>query len=118
MVNAVKLTRVFLGGKQWAAGEECQKLTDRRLELYDQIDADMGSLEGYAPEGLYAAHRILDVVLDVLAQRLIDRDNWLAGSAIDRLVVGVSETICWAAEAEAARKRQAVCVVPVQGKVA
>ena len=91
---------------------------DRRLELYNQIDKDMGFLEGYDPESLYTAHRILEVVLDVLAQRLINSEGWLAKGPIDRLVVGVSETICWAAEAEAARKRQAVRVVPVQGKVA
>ena len=33
------------------SNEECQKLTDRRLELYGQIDRDMESLGGYMPEG-------------------------------------------------------------------
>ena len=75
------------------SGEEGQKLMDRRLELYDQIDADMGALEGYDPESLYTAHRILEVVLDVLA-RLIDREGWLSKGPIDRLVVRVSDIVC------------------------
>ena len=100
------------------SGEECRKLMDQRLEIYKQIDRDMGSLEGYSPESIYAAYRILDVVLDVLAQRLIDCEGWLAKGPIDRLVVGVSDTIGWAAEVEAKAKWQALRAVPVQGKVA
>jgi hypothetical protein len=100
------------------SGEECQKLMDRRLELYDQIDADMGALEGYDPESLYTAHRILEVVLDVLAQRLIDSEGWLSKGPIDRLVVRVSDIVCCAAGAEAARKRQTVLAVPIQGTAA
>ena len=99
-------------------GEGLRRLTDRRLELYEQIDKDMGSLESYCPESLYAAHRIFDIVLDVLAQQLIDREGWLAKGPIDRLVVIVSDVICWAAEVENKRKWQAMTVIPVKGKVA
>ena len=99
-------------------GEELGRLMDRRIELYRQIDADLGALEGYSPESLYTAGRILDVVLDVLSQRLIDPEGWLAKGPIDRLVVIVSDVIGWAAEAETRAKWRAVLTVPVQGKVA
>ena len=80
---------------------------DRRLALYDLIDADMGSLEGYRPGGCTGPHRILEVVPDVLARRLINDEGWLAKGPIERLVVHVSDVVCWAAGTEAADKRRA-----------
>ena len=92
------------------SNEECQKLTDRRLELYGQIDRDMESLGGYMPEGLYAARRIMELILEVLAQRLVDRDSLLGACAIERLAVAVLEAISSAAEAETREKWRAVRV--------
>jgi hypothetical protein len=92
------------------SNEERQKLTDRRLELYRQIESDMESLGGYMPEGLYAAHRIMELILEVLAQRLVDRDSWLGGCAIERLAVAVLGAISSAAEAETREKWAAVRV--------
>ena len=70
-------------------GDELRRLTDRRIELYGQIDKDMTALEGYCLESLYTARRVLEVVVNVLGHRFMDhplnksRQTYLAVPAHD-----------------------------------
>ena len=99
-------------------GDELRRLTDRRIELYGQIDKDMTALEGYCLESLYTARRVLEVVVNVLGHRFMDSEGWLGKGPIERLLVRVLEAVTTGAEDEARTKWRAVHTVPVQGNMA
>ena len=88
-------------GEETCADEERINRMDQRVALYDKIEKDMRKLDEYVPEGLYAARRILEIVADVLAHRLMDHMSWLGKGPIELLVAAVLQAVVLGAEAEA-----------------